>query len=80
MALSANQTRAALALLDWAPLTLAARAFLALDDVAKAQDDITIRHLGGLQLGAVREALKAAGIEFIFEAEGAAGVRLRKST
>ena len=78
--ISAAQAREALVILDWTSLTLATRAFLALDDIAKAQDDIAIRHLGGLQLGAVREAFEAAGVEFILEAEGAAGVRLRMST
>jgi hypothetical protein len=73
--ISAAQARWALALLDWTPLTLAMRAFLDLDDVAKAQDDITIQHLCGLQLGAVLEALETAGVEFLDH--GAPGVRLR---
>ena len=75
--ISAAQVREALDLLGWTPLTLGVRAFLTLDDVARALDDVNVRHLGGLQLGAVRETLEAAGIQFIHDADG---VRLRKGT
>lgn len=74
--ISAAQVREALDLLDWTPLTLATRAMLSLDEVARAHDDIAIRHLGGLQLGAVREALEAAGVEFVTDD----GVRLQKDS
>lgn len=73
--ISAAQIREALALLGWTPLTLAVRAFLALDDVTRALDDVASRRLGGLQLGAIREALEAAGVEFLDHGEP--GVRLR---
>lgn len=63
--ISAAQTRAALALLGWTPLTLAARAFLTLDEVTRALDDIDVQCLGGLQLGAIRDILHGAGVEFL---------------
>ena len=72
--ITANQTREALVLLRWTPLTLATRAFLPLDDVTRAFDDDDVRRLGGLQLGAIREAFEAAGVETLDHGEP--GVRL----
>lgn len=66
--ITASQAREALVLLGWTPLTLAVRALLALDD-------IDIRHLGGLQLGAVRVALEAAGVDFLNCGEVGASLR-----
>ena len=74
--ISAAQIRKALALLGWTPLTLAVRAFLTLDDVTRALDDGNVRRLGGLQLGAIRDVLHKAGVEFLAEA-GSPGARLR---
>ena len=74
--ISAAKTRAALALLGWTSLTLAKRAMLTFDDVAMALDDVEVRCLGGLQLGAVREELEAAEVEFLHHGEP--GMRLRK--
>ena len=65
--ISAAQTREALALLGWTPLMLAARAFLTLDEVARALDDVNDRRLGGLQLGAIRDVLEKAGVELVPE-------------
>ncbi len=76
--ISAAQIREACALLDWTLPMLARRALLCFDAVSLALDDVRIRHLGGLQLGAVRATLEAAGIEFVLESGGGAGVRLRK--
>ena len=59
--ISAAQAREALVLLGWTPLTLAARAFLALDDVTRALDDVAIRHLGGLQLEPFERPSKPQG-------------------
>lgn len=59
--IAAAQIREALALLGWTSPTLAKRAMLAFDDVSRALDDVDVRRLGGLQLGAVREAFEAAG-------------------
>ena len=74
--ISAAQTRAALTLLGWTSSTLARRALLTFDDVSKALDRVEIRCLGGLQLGAVRETLEAAGVEFL--SHGEPNVRLRR--
>ena len=74
--LTSSQVREALALLGWTSPTLARRALLTFDDVAKALDDIGIRHLGGLHLGAIRETLEVAGIEF--NPENGGRVRVRK--
>ena len=78
--ITASQTREALVLLEWTPLTLAVRAFLAVDDVTRALGDVNVRRLGGLQLGAIREAFEAAGVEFKTEDVGSAAVRLQKGT
>jgi transcriptional regulator with XRE-family HTH domain len=70
------QCRAARGLLDWSQQTLADRAGVGI---------VTIRQLEGenqqprrATLAVVRTALETAGIEFIDENGGGAGVRLRK--
>ena len=65
--ISAAQTREALALLGWTPLMLAVRAFLTLDEVTKALNDVESQHLGGLQLGTIRDVLEKAGVELVPE-------------
>ena len=65
--ISAAQIREARTLLGWTPLTLAIRAFLALDDVTKALDDVQQQNLGGLQLGAICEAFEITGVELSSE-------------
>jgi hypothetical protein len=75
--ISAAQVREALALLGWTSPTLAKQALLAFDDVNRALDDSDVRRLGGLQLGALRAALEAAGVEFVGHSR--LGVRLRKA-
>ena len=76
--ISAVQIREACALLGWTLPMLARRALLCFDAVSLALDDVGIRHLGGLQLGAVRHALEAAGVIFIAENGEGPRVRLRK--
>jgi transcriptional regulator with XRE-family HTH domain len=70
------QCRAARGLLDWSQQTLAERAGVGI---------VTIRQLEGenqrrrrATLAVVRRALETAGVEFIDENGGGAGVRLRK--
>ncbi len=75
--ISAAQVRQAPSLLGWAPPTLAESTLLSLNVIATAQDYINIRHLGGLQLGAIKGALEAGGIEFFCE-KGSKDVLLRK--
>lgn len=74
--ISPRQCRAARALLDWSQQDLADRARVGI---------VTIRQLEAgaheprrATLDVVRRALEAAGIEFIDENGGGAGVRLRK--
>jgi transcriptional regulator with XRE-family HTH domain len=74
--ISPSQCRAARGLLDWSQHELAKRSRVGI---------VTIRQLeGGLHqprpatLQVVRQALESAGVEFIDENGGGAGVRLRK--
>jgi transcriptional regulator with XRE-family HTH domain len=71
-----NQCRAARGLLDWSQLLLAERAGVVI---------VTIRQLEAegheprrATIAVVRAAFEAAGVEFIDENGGGAGVRLRK--
>jgi transcriptional regulator with XRE-family HTH domain len=71
-----SQMRAARALIGWTR-----------EDLANASS-VTVRHLARIEVGeiaprartlaAIRAALEAAGVEFIPENGGGAGVRLRK--
>ena len=65
--ISASQVREARVTLGWTALTLATQALLCSDEVWQALDDVGIQRLGGLQLGAIRHALEAAGVLFIAE-------------
>ncbi len=76
--ISAAQIREACALLGWTLPTHAQRSLICFDAASLALDDVGMWHLGGLQLGAVRHALEAAGVEFVLESGGGAGVQLRK--
>jgi transcriptional regulator with XRE-family HTH domain len=74
--ISPEQCRAARGLLDWSQQVLAERAGVGI---------VTIRQLEAesheprrATLAVVRGALEAAGVEFIDEDGGGAGVRLRK--
>lgn len=75
--ISAAQIREACVLLDWTLPMLAEQALLCSDEALLALNDVEIRHLGGLQLGGIREALARAGVKFVSEENGP-GVRLRK--
>ena len=74
--ITSSQCRAARGLLDWTQQELADRAGVGI---------VTVRQLeGGLNeprratLEVIKRALEAAGVEFIQENGGGAGVRLRK--
>lgn len=56
----------------------AAAAIITFDEAVRAQDDVGILDLGGLQLSLVRAALERAGVIFIAENGEGPGVRLRK--
>jgi hypothetical protein len=75
--ITSAQIRAARALIRWTAEDLAAKAKLGVATIRRAEATD-----GGLQmtvanLAAVRRTLEAAGVEFIFEADGVLGVRLR---
>ncbi len=70
------QSRAARSLLDWKQAQLAASAGLGLSTVVDFERNR--RAVSSDAVGAMRVALEAAGVEFIAENGGGAGVRLRK--
>jgi len=76
MDISAAQTRAARALLDWSQDQLAENAQVARATVADFERDNRLPMRQNLL--AIRASLEAAGVEFIPENGGGAGVRFRK--
>jgi hypothetical protein len=76
--LSSAQIRAARALIRWSADDLARHASLGITTIRRAElkDDATSMTVSNDL--AVRRALEAAGVEFIDENGGGAGVRLRK--
>ena len=70
------QCRAARALVDWSQDQLEASAKVARKTIADFERDI--RQPYARTLSAIRAALEGAGVEFISENGGGAGVRLRK--
>ena len=77
MLASAAQLRAARGLLGWSQTELARRAGLSLPTVKRVETDFGIRVSDDAR-AKLRYALEVAGIEFIDENGGGAGVRLRK--
>jgi hypothetical protein len=78
--LSSAQIRAARALLKWSAADLAEASALGANTIRRAEvaeEDISLTAANEL---AVRRALEAAGVEFIDENGGGAGVRLQKPT
>jgi transcriptional regulator with XRE-family HTH domain len=76
MALSPAQSRAARALLEWSQNDLERAAKVAKKTIADFERGV--RQPYDRTLEALREALEKAGIEFIPENGGGAGVRMRK--
>lgn len=76
--LTSGQIRAARALLRWTALDLAGAAEVGVATIRRAEvvEDLTPMTLANE--AAVRRALEAAGVQFIDENGGGAGVRLRK--
>jgi transcriptional regulator with XRE-family HTH domain len=74
--LTAAQCRAARGLLDWSQLDLAKQAGVGI--VTVRQLEASIHEPRRATLDVVRRALEKAGVEFIDENGGGAGVRLRK--
>ena len=75
--ISVEQLRAARGLLGWSQSELAARAGLSLPTVKRVEGQSKARASDEARIK-LQRALEAAGIEFIAENGGGAGVRLRK--
>jgi len=75
--LKIEQLRAARGLLGWSQSKLAARAGLSLPTVKRVEGDLGPR-VSDKAKSKLRRALESAGVEFIDENGGGAGVRLRK--
>jgi len=71
------QSKMARAALGWGVRDLAAAAKVSPDTIARLERGET---LYARTVDAIREALESAGVEFIPENGGGAGVRLRKET
>jgi ribosome-binding protein aMBF1 (putative translation factor) len=75
--LTSAQIRAARALLRWSAAELAKKAALGANTIRRAEVAERISLTPANQM-AIRRALEAAGVEFIDQNGGGAGVRLRK--
>ena len=69
------QIRAARGLLNWTVRDLAERSGVHRNTVTRVETEATAP---GHSISAIRAALEAAGVEFVAENGGGAGVRLRK--
>jgi ribosome-binding protein aMBF1 (putative translation factor) len=76
--LTREQCRAGRGLLDWSQDQLAAKAQLSEGTVRHYEAGRRVPNTDSL--GALRKAMEAAGVEFIPENGGGAGVRLKKRT
>ena len=73
---TSGQLRAARGLVGWSQTDLARRAGLSLPTVKRVETNLGIRVSNDARMK-LRQALEAAGVEFIDENGGGAGVRLR---
>lgn len=74
---SPSQLRAARGLIGWSQTELARQSGLSLPTVKRVEAELGIRVSDDARLK-LRHALEAAGVEFIDENGGGAGVRLKK--
>ncbi|MBZ7927612.1 transcriptional regulator (plasmid) [Ensifer adhaerens] len=72
------QIRAARALLRWSAKELAKAAAIGVATVSRAEVEDGVTSLTSANLKAIQQALEAAGIEFIPENGGGAGVRFKR--
>jgi transcriptional regulator with XRE-family HTH domain len=72
-----NQLRAARSLVGWSQAQVAEKAGLSIPTVKRAEGQGAIVASADA-VAAIRAALEAAGVEFLAENGGGAGVRLRK--
>ena len=77
--ISSAQIRAARALLKWSAQDLASASALGVNTIRRAEVAEAEIALTAANSLAVRNALEAAGVEFIDENGGGPGVRLRKA-
>ena len=75
--LTIEQLRAARGLLGWSQSMLAARAGLSLPTVKRVEANVG-PHVSDEARNKLRRTLESAGVEFIDENGGGAGVRLKK--
>lgn len=75
--ISISQIRAARGLLGWSQTRLAEAASLSLVTIKRYETASTLK-VSDEAISAIQAALEAAGVEFIPENGGGAGVRLRK--
>lgn len=76
--LASAQIRAARALLRWSAVDLARQSRLGVNTIRRAEVTDEGTSLTAANELAIRNALEAAGVEFIHENGGGPGVRLRK--
>lgn len=76
MTMTPSQSRAARGLVDWSQQELADRSNLSQSTIRDFEKGRRVPSVNNL--GAIRAALESAGVEFIPENGGGAGVRLRK--
>ena len=76
--ITSAQIRAARAMIRWTAEDLARKAQLGVATIRRAEATDGPLQMTVSNLAAVRRTLERTGIEFIFEADGALGVRLRK--
>ncbi|NLS21287.1 helix-turn-helix domain-containing protein [Rhizobium sp. P40RR-XXII] len=72
------QVRAARALIRWSAKDLAKAAGIGVATVSRAEVEDGVPSITNANLKAMQSALEAAGVEFIPENGGGAGVRLKK--
>ena len=78
LSLTSDQIRAARALVRWSAEDLARTSVVGVTTIRRAELTETQTSLTAANDLAIRRALEAAGVEFIDENGGGAGVRLRK--
>lgn len=79
MSITGGQIRAARGFIQWTAAELAEKAGIGLSTVRRAEDTNGVPQLTKANLDAIRRALEAAGVEFISENGGGAGVRWWKA-
>ena len=80
MTINARQIRTAQHLLGWTSAKLAERSGVSFTVALRVLQDTGPKSVSGADLWVIQRAVEAAGIEFVAESNGSAGVRLRKST